>query len=215
MQINGRPLDQASVVRKVGFWSAILASIGVIAYSVVQILQVLGLLNHPLDDVLIYATSLLIAPPFMVAMIAFHHTRPESTRFWSNVAVAFSIMYAVFATLMYSVQLTAVIPYHVKNPALVVSPHSLFWTIDSLAYISMGAATLFAVPAFAPTGTDRWVRWFFAANAVMTPIVATVYYYPRFSIALLLLASPWAITASGSTIGLAVLFKNRSAMALE
>jgi len=191
-------------MRKVGFCAALVAFAGAAGYSIVQILQIAGLLHRPWDDFLIYGTSLLIAAPFMVAMLAFYYTRREEKRFWSHAAVLFSLMYATFATLMYVVQLTAVLPYKVSNPALTVYPHSLFWTVDSLAYVCMGLATLFAAPSFEPTRVERWARGFFLANAIMTPIVATVYYYPTFSIPLLLLASPWIVTASGSTLLLAL-----------
>ncbi len=89
------------------------------------------------------------------------------------------------------------------------TPHSLFWDVDALGYIFMGLATLFAVPVFAKKGLELWVRRFFLANALITPVIALVYFYPTFSIALLLLGSPWIITASGSMLLLALYFKQK------
>ena len=71
----------------------------------------------------------------------------------------------------------------------------------------MGFATLFAVPVFARQGIQRWLRWFFLANGLLTPVIAFVYFYPYFSIPLLLLGLPWLITGPGSMLLLALFFK--------
>jgi hypothetical protein len=55
------------------------------------------------------------------------------------------------------VQLATVIPMSLKGKLEKVqildqTPHSLFWNFDALGYISMGLATLLAVPVFAKNG---------------------------------------------------------------
>jgi hypothetical protein len=45
------------VVRRVGYWAALVAFIGGAGYDVVQVLQVLGLLAPPWDGVLIFGFS--------------------------------------------------------------------------------------------------------------------------------------------------------------
>jgi hypothetical protein len=122
-------------------------------------------------------------------------------------------MYATYVSLNYVVQLTAVIPYAAPDPAIVQTPHSLFWTADALGYIALGLSTLFAVPLFAKQGVQRWVRWFFLANGLVTPLISFVYFYPDFSVGLLLLGVPWIVTATGSMLVLALFFRARSAIA--
>lgn len=197
-------------LRKVGFWSALVAFIAAAGYSVAQILQVIGLIGHPWDDVLIYGFSLFIATPFMLALLALHYVTPDGKRFWSHAAVLFAVMYATYVTLNYVVQLTAVIPYAAPNPVLIQTPHSLFWTVDALGYIALSLATLFAVPVFAKQGLQKWVRRFFLANGLIIPLFAVVYFYPNFSTALLLLGLPWIITAPGSMLLLALFFRRRT-----
>jgi len=63
---------------------------------------------------------------------------------------------------------------------------------DAVGYIAMGIATLLALPAFARTGFERRVRWALIANTLVTPLIATVYFYPVFSNRLLFLGFPWA-----------------------
>jgi len=75
----------------------------------------------------------------------------------------------------------------------------------------MGFATLFAAQAIPrSSGLDRWVRVSLYANALVTPLIATVYFYPRFSVALLFLGFPWAITAPLFMLMLAISLRERS-----
>jgi hypothetical protein len=89
------------------------------------------------------------------------------------------------------------------------TPHSLFWDVDALRYIFLGFATLFAVPVLSKTGRERWLRRFFLANGLVTPLIAFVYFYPDFSVTLLLLGSPWMVTATGSILLLTLFFKRK------
>jgi hypothetical protein len=145
----------------------------------------------------------------MLALLALHYVTPEEKRFWSHAATLFALMYATYVTLNYAVQLTAVIPYAFPNPVLIQTPHSLFWTVDALGYIALGLATLLAVPVFEKQGLQKWVRWFFLANSLITPLIAFVYFYPDFSTALLLLGSPWIVTTIGSMLLLTLFFREK------
>ena len=41
-------------IARIGYWSALVAFVGAAGYSVVQILQIVGLLTYPLDEILIF-----------------------------------------------------------------------------------------------------------------------------------------------------------------
>jgi len=192
---------------RVGYWAAVVSCSAAFGYSVVQLLQVLGLVHYPLDAILIYGFSLVIAAPFLLAMLALHYIAPDSKKFWSHAALLFAMMYNVFVTIMYVVQLGAVIPYNITDPVLTVTPHSLFWTLDALGYIAMGVATLFGSYVFYPKGFQKRVKYFFLAHALCTVPVAFVYFYPSFSVAVLLIALPWIVTAPGSMLVLALHFR--------
>ncbi len=196
-------------IEKFGSYAAFVSGIAAAGYTVVQVLQVLGIVGKPLDDILIYGFSLCIAPPFLLAILSLYHSALPAKKMWVHAALLFAVMYNMFVLLMYTVQLTAVIPYHITNSMLTVAPHSLFWTIDALGYINMGIAALFLVPVFSRQGFEKYCKWFFLAHALITPVVALVYFYPTFSIPLLLLASPWSITATGSMLCLAIYFKRK------
>jgi hypothetical protein len=198
---------------RVGFWTALVAFVAVVGYDVFQILQIIGMIGNSWDEILIYGSSLFIAIPFMLALLALHYLTPDTRKYWSHAAVLFAAMYALYVNLNYVVQLTAVIPYTAPDPVLIQTPHSLFWTVDALGYISLSLATLFAVPLFANHGLQRWVKGFFLANGLVIPLFAVVYFYPVFSTTLLLLGLPWIVTATGSMFFLVLFFRARSVIA--
>src|SRR6266536_1741871 len=149
-------------ISKVGFWSGLIAFISTLAFCVVQILQIIGILSYPLDEILIYGTSLCIVIPFVLEILALHYITADEKKFWSHAALIFSIIYAVFVTANYVVQLATVIPMSLKDASdeiriLRQTPHSLFWDFDALGYIFMGLATLIAVPVFEKHGFERSV----------------------------------------------------------
>lgn len=187
-------------ISTVGYWSGLAAFTATVAYGVVQILQVAGLLQFPADEILIYGTSLCIVVPFILEMLALHHLTPPRRQYWSHAALLFTVIYAVFVSANYVVQLATVVPAKLRGTAdaiqlLEQTPHSLFWDYDAAGYIAMGVACLLAVPALGNTGFDRWVRRALLANALVTPLISIVYFAPTFSNTLLFLGFPWAITA--------------------
>ena len=201
-------------INKVGFWSGVVAFTATVAYCIVQLLQLYDVLTYPTDERLIYGISLCIVIPFIVEMLALHYITPDEKKFWSHAALIFTILYAVFVTANYVVQLATVIPGTLKGRLnevriLQQTPHSLFWDFDAMGYIFMGLATFAAIPVFERKGFQKWVRISFIANAFVTPLISIVYFYPAYSYNLLLLGFPWAITAPLSMLLLAIMFRKK------
>lgn len=196
-------------IQQVGFWSGIGAFSATTGYCLVQLLQLYGVFPSPLDEQLIYGTSLCIVLPFLVEILALHYSTPAPKRFWSHAALLFSVLYAVFVTANYVVQLATVIPMSGKGRLdevrlLQQTPRSLFWNFDALGYIFMGLATAALVPLFQTSGKEQWLRRVLVANGLVTPLISFVYFYPTFSEKLLLLGSPWVVTAPLSMLLLAL-----------
>jgi hypothetical protein len=205
-------MDKA--IFQVGFWSGLLAFVATTAFVIVQLLQIIGIIGFPLDEILIYGTSLCIVIPFLLEILALHYATPDNKKFWSHAALIFSIIYAVFVTANYIVQLTTVIPLKIKGAVeeiriLEQTPHSMFWDFDALGYIFMGLAMLIALPVFEKHGIEKWVRLSFLANAAVTPLITFVYFYPGYSNKLLFLGFPWGITAPVAMLLLAIMFKSK------
>lgn len=201
----------------IGYWSGIAAFISTVAYGFVQILQMIGILHFPADEILIYGTSLCIVVPFIFEMLALHYLTPPAKQFWTHAALIFTTIYAVFVTANYVVQLATVIPAKLAGASEAIrvleqSPHSLFWDYDAVGYIAMGFACFVAVPAVNNVGFERWVRRSLVANALVTPLISVVYFYPTFSTNLLFLGFPWAITAPLFMLMLAIMLRRRGSM---
>lgn len=194
---------------KFGYCCALVSGCACIAFTLVQLMQTLGITTYPFDAVLINATSLCIAPPFLLAVLALHYAVPAVKKFYTNAAVLFAAIYNVFAMYIYAIQLATVLPYHVTDPVLTVTPHSLFWTVDALAYINMGITALFLVTAFSGIKFSRRPRLWFLLHALATPVIALVYFFPAFSTPLLMLGSVWSVTSVSSLFSLAWWFKKQ------
>ena len=124
-------------ISKVGYWSGIAAFISVVTYDVVQILQVMGVLQFPVDEILIYGTSLCIVIPFILEMLAFHYLTAKDKQFWTHASLIFTVIYAVFVIANYVVQLATVIPSKLNNASEAIlvleqTPHSMFWNYDAI-----------------------------------------------------------------------------------
>jgi heme/copper-type cytochrome/quinol oxidase subunit 4 len=204
----------ARAINQIGWWSGLAAFGSALAYVVVQILQVAGVLRFPVDEILIYGTSLCIAVPFILEMLALHHLTSRDKQFWTHGALIFASIYVVFVVANYVVQLATVVPAKLRGASqalyiLEQSPHSLFWDYDAVGYISMGLATLLAVPAVGKAGFERWVRLSLIANALVTPLISIVYFYPTYSTRLLFLGFPWGITAPLFMLMVAIMLRRR------
>lgn len=120
---------------KLGFYASVVAFFAAVAYGVAQIAQILSAVSYPLADILIYGASICISVPFLVAMLSLHDTMESRQRVWTSGALLFGVMYVTYVALMYTVQLSVVIPKSMESPSssiLGVAPQTLFWTIDGL-----------------------------------------------------------------------------------
>lgn len=208
-------MNTRSRIGNIGYRYGVAAASFTVAFDLVQAAQLIGWLRFPLDELLIYGTSLCIVVPFIVEMAALHVLVEKDKQLWTQVALIFAGIYAVFASANYVVQLATVIPLKMTGTLpvdyiLEQSPHSLFWDFDALGYISMGIAALFGAVAIPGTGRDRWVRLSLLAHAFVTPLICIVYFYPVYSARLLLIGIPWAVTAPLFMLMLAIHLRDRT-----
>lgn len=104
-------------VALVGYRAGVAAAAATVAFDIVQILQVLGVLRFPADEILIYGTSLCIVVPFLLEVLAVHYVTPPDRQFWTHASLLFAVIYAVFVTANYVVQLATVIPARLAGSA--------------------------------------------------------------------------------------------------
>jgi hypothetical protein len=210
-----------SSIFKIGFWAALIAFVAYAVYDSSFLLSASNFINPLQNSILGYGSSLIIAMPFLIAMLVLHYTVPEEKKFWTNAGLLLATIYTTLCSLNYVVQLTTVIPagyswtladqQGTQGPLSLLNqtPHSLFWDMDALGYIFMSLAFAFAFPVFGKQGLQKWVRLFFLANVLDVPLFAITYFYPTFSTRTMLFALPGGILAPGAILLLA-LFLRRS-----
>jgi hypothetical protein len=205
-------------VSRVGYWSALLASVFSIVYIVGQLAEWMNLLGSgggaenastPLGLVVLLTPSLFLGSSFAVLMVSVHYYATAEKKIWSHVAIVFTAIYTVLISINYYVQLTLVVPHMLRGEIdsirfLLFTPFDSFlYSVDILGYSFMSLATLFAAFVFTEPGLERTARRFMIANGLLLPFVALQnYYHP-----LIWIAALWAITFPGTTISLTVLFK--------
>ena len=208
-------------VYKLGFWSAVLASVFSLAYDIGQIAEWLGLMGSgggPENDSTWYGLVVLLVPSlflgisFVVMMGSVHRHAPADRKIWSQTGLVFATMYGTLICMNYFVQLTLVAPAIYRGdisdsvrPFLFNVFNSFTYSVDLLGYSFMSLSTLFAAFVFIGPGLEKKVRWFLIANGLIMPFIALqTFYHP-----LIWGASLWAITLPGATISLAVLFRRK------
>jgi hypothetical protein len=204
--------------KNVGFWSAVLATVFSITYSIGQIAEWLGWLGSgggpessstPLGLIVLLTPSLFLGSSFLVLIVSVHQLSSPDSKIWSHAAVAFATAYAVLISINYFVQLTWVAPRLSAGRTagmeqfLFVPFDSFLYSVDILGYSFMSVATLFAAKVFTGKGVERVARWFLISNGLLLPFIALQMYWHW----LIWVAALWAVTFPGSTWSLAIIFK--------
>lgn len=170
-------------VRRLGFWSAIVAAASSLAWFVTfQLKDVLwpvpdwrdveayAAALSPLRTLYIYP-SLLLAVAYL-ALLAAVHVRIEGVRrVWSLLALALGIVYATMASVNYMIQAVAVRwSLQAGDTAglemfLPDNPTSVFGALAT-SYVYMGLSMAALAFAFAGPGLERALRWLLLAQLV-------------------------------------------------
>ena len=197
--------NNAPMTRRFGVWMAWSAALASSAYAAAQILQLLAVLSDPWDRILIFAPSLALAPAFVLAVAALHARTPPSRRLWSLGALALAILYAADVSLVYVVQLCAVIQNDLDGSGASVALfaccnfHMPATSIDLLGYTYMSFSTLLLAAALPAGVTTRALRWALIANGTLAPVILGQLLWP----VLIYMASPWLVTFPASMLLLA------------
>lgn len=214
-------MEDREAVCKVGYWSAVIASISSIAYVVGQIAEWLGFMGSgggPENDstwyglVVLLLPSLFIGLSFVVLMSSVHRQANPDRKIWSQIGLTFAIMYGTLICMNYFVQLTLVAPALLRGevsdtirPFLFNVFNSFTYSVDLLGYSFMSLSTLFAAFVFRGPGLAKTARWFMIANGLIMPFIALqTFYHP-----MIWIASLWGVTFPGATLSLAVMFKRK------
>ena len=197
------------MISRFGFWVALAAADAAIAYAIPQLMQVAGLLPDPIDRILIFAPSLVLAPGFVVAMAALHAVSEPERKAWSLSAFGIAVMYAVLVSFVYVTQLGFVIPHQIAGTGDSVALFAccgsgqFLTAIDLLGYTLMSVATAFAGGALDGRGPGSGARVWLILNGLLAPFLIGQLAFP----ALLAVGALWLISFPGAMIALALYFR--------
>lgn len=198
----------SKVVIKIGFGAAVFTAVFGIAYIIALLATLAGLLQPPWDMTYQVIPSIFLAPAFLVLMIAINNYVPEDRKIWSNIGMAFAVMYATIVSMVYFTVLSVVLPNILHGTAdklgiLAWELGGFLQNVDGLGYGFMSLATLFSAFAFAGKGIETWARRFMIAHGVIViGIVGAVFLPVLFAIGAL-----WVITFPLFSITLMLLFR--------
>lgn len=204
--------------KTIGFWSAGACAVLSLAYILAQLLEWQGLLGSaggpgsastPFGLAILLTPSLLLGSAFLVMMSALHQISDADRRIYSQVALAFAIVYATLISLVYFVQLTLVGPRIAAGDTegievlLFVPYRSFLFAVDLLGYSMMSVSTLFGAFALPATRASRITKAFMLLNGALLPFLALQMFFPG----LIYIAALWAVTFPCAAFGLAVMFR--------
>lgn len=178
-------------MHRFGFWSAVGALVASLAYGVPQLLQVAGLLPTPLDRILIFAPSLILAPFFVATVASSYEGSAAHARLWRLSALCLALLYGAMASMVYITQISAVIPSELAGQSQAAGfaccgLHMPLTGIDLLGYTYMSLALLL----LAPTYRRSALRWTLIINGLLAPLIFLQFLWP----ALIYPAAAWLVT---------------------
>jgi hypothetical protein len=131
-------------------------------------------------DYLWLVPGILLVPIFLVLMASIHASAAEPRKIYSRIGLAFALIYAVVVGVDYFIQFAVVVPSlrAGESDGLVLwtqyNPHGLFIALESIGYLAMSVALLFAAPVFSGGRVERGIRGLFVLDVVLA-LVALVW----------------------------------------
>jgi hypothetical protein len=119
--------------------------------------------------------ALLLTPIFVVLMACIHHYAAGDKKLFSLIGLSFAVIAAAVISIDYFIQLTAIQPSLLKGETDGLSlvsqynPHGIFIALETLGYLMMSTAFLFAGAVFAGRDwVERTIRWLFISGFALT-----------------------------------------------
>ncbi len=169
------------MVARMGFWAAVsttilnlLFTIGIVAIpaSIWNSLQGYASSYRAVEN-LPAIPSLLLGPAVVVLLVSIHYYSEQNKKILSLSAASFGLLYAALTGLNYFVQLTVVRQSLLAGqidglePFIMANPQSVMLAIDTLGYLFLFLACLFAAPVFSGGKLETAIRWLFAASGAL------------------------------------------------
>ena len=177
---------------RLGFWAASLTVVVAAAFAAVSIATPprsgpfcgSACVAYPYVDVAQFipgdyfwlVPGILLAPILVALMACIHTFAAEPKKIYSRIALSFAVIYAVIILVDYFLQFAVVAPSLQSGETDGLSlfteydPHGLFIALESLAYLMMTVAFLFAAPVFMRGRVERAIGALFLLSFVLAVV---------------------------------------------
>lgn len=225
--IESRALEYSPLTLRVGFWAAVLATVGAIGFAIGIVFNIVVVPGpawtgdihayargySTLAMAMTVAPSLVIVPAYVALVGSLYAVAPIGKRPIVLVALAFAAVYAAVVGTNYFLQLIVVrqnlASGNTDGMALLIMPntHSVFWTLEFLGYFWQGVAAGFLALALGRDRVQLWIRWLFGAVFIAGAIgiVASILGVQSFADPLMIAGTaPWLVAFPAATVLCAV-----------
>ncbi|MFZ2473137.1 MAG: hypothetical protein WAW52_14500 [Methanothrix sp.] len=213
--------------QQLGFWSAVLAAITELWFSIAFGLYQ-PILYAPWHGMQAYADNFKVEPffawiipcflltiCFLTMMVCLHVSTSEEKKIWSLLAVVFAIAYATIISVLYYIQ-AVVVSYNLVNHStdgltlwLFARPYpnSLPGALEGIGYLFMCLSLISASRLFSGSRISKWISRSFLFSGLSGLIIFTNPLYPLPIIIVLSVACANAIILFGSLSLISIWFK--------
>ena len=208
----------------IGFWSALIATLGGVVYFQVILMALLAnQFTYPPSNALQLfggISSLVLCPVLVILMACLHTITPAEKKVFSQISLAFTILFAVAVSINRFTQL-GVVRQSIESGRtqgldwfLPYGDHSIMLGLEMMGWgWFLGLAMLFAAPLFTKGKVDQWICGFSILYGVLGLVSSITY----------LLASPlsvvgfvaWGLILFIITALLAVRFKKVQQISID
>jgi hypothetical protein len=177
-------------LRRFGLFSAMAMAITYTVFLLGFFANSASLVPRPWDQIIAVGASLLIAPSFVLMVVAVHHAAPDAKKMWTQAAMAFAVLYAAFVSTVYVTLLFVVEPHVMDNTRSAVAPFlfdkgTFLQMLDGLGYTYMSLAVFMTAPVYIGGGISTWLRWLAIVSGPSAIGVLASYYFYSFPLELL------------------------------
>ncbi|MDD2756157.1 MAG: hypothetical protein PHS80_11590 [Methanothrix sp.] len=214
-------------VHQIGFWSAILAAIAELWFSISFGLYQ-PILYTPWHGMQAYADNFKVEPfiawiiPcflltifFLMMMVCLHASTSEEKKIWSLLAVVFAVAYTIIISTLYYIQAVVVVPNLVRHSTDGLTlwifappyPNSFPGALEGIGYLFMCLSLISASRLFSEDKLSKWISRSFLFSGLTGLIIFTNPLYPLSIIIVLIVAVANAIILFGSLSLVSIWFK--------
>jgi hypothetical protein len=117
--------------------------------------------------------AILLMPTVLVLMACIDAYAADHARLFGHLGLAFALVYAPIVATDYFLQVTVVVPSlqtgQTEGLSLftMANPHGLFVALESVGYLALATAFLFASRVFEGGRIERGIRWTYVAGFVL------------------------------------------------